>query len=474
MVMFFSYFFSIFALFLKTLIIIFYMANVIKLRKGIDIRLDGAADPVYGEAARSEMIGLVPDDFQGIVPKPVVKPGEAVKVGTVLFVDKNRPDVKVVSPVSGVLEAVNRGDRRKIMSIVVKNDGKMTSESVEAFKASSADEAKKWLSDAGMFAFIKQRPYDVIADPADAPKAIFVSTFDVAPLAPDFDFIFSKDIETFKKGLSVLAKVAPVYVGVQNGSCAFAGIEGENITVATIDGKYPASNVGVLINHTNPVNKGEVVWTIGAQEVVYVGRAAAGTPDFSKVVALVGPEVVKPAHYKMVLGQKLSDIVSGSIKEGVNARIISGNPLSGCQTSAEGFLAPFVNQITAIKEGDDVHELIGWLMPRFNMFSNSCTYLTKLISLVNPKKTYKTDTRILGGQRHMIFSGEYDKVFPMDIYPEYLIKAIIAGDIDRMEQLGIYEVAPEDFAAAEYVCSSKVELQRIVREGLDKLRKEMC
>lgn len=450
------------------------MADLIKLKKGLDIRIEGEAEREFGQAALGDLVGFNPDDFYGIVPKPALKPGDAVKVGTVLFYNKKQPDVKIVSPVSGTLEAINRGDRRKILSIVVRNDSKMTQESIKKPDLNgSVEDIKKALSDAGMFAFIKQRPYDVIANPSDTPRSIFISAFDLAPLAADYEFIFKDSQSDFQNGIDLLAKIAPVFVGVKNGTKTFANVK--NATVTAFEGKYPASNVGVQINNVQPINKGEIVWTIGAQEVVYIGRfAGKGILDFSKNVALTGSEAYSRCYYKMTLGQSLSQILDSNICKGSNATIISGNPLSGSETTQDAFLAPFVNQITVMKNGSDVDEFMGWIMPRFNTFSTYSSVASSFISKICHGRKYTPDTRILGGQRNMIMSGEYDKVTPMDIYMEYLVKAIIAFDIDKMEALGIYEVAPEDFAAAECVCSSKMELQRIVREGLDKLQKEMC
>lgn len=448
------------------------MADVIKLKKGLDIKLNGEADKAYRDASTPDTVALVPDDFYGMVPKPMLKPGDAVKVGTVLFIDKHHPDLKVVSPVSGEVSAINRGDRRKILEIVIKNDGKMTAENLEPVSsAASVEKIKQLLSDAGMFAFFKQRPYDVAINPADNPKAIFVSTFDKAPLAPDYDFVFADDVKNIQAAIDVLAKIAPVYVGVDKKSEIFKSLK--NATVTIFDGKYPVSNVGVQINHTNPINKGEIVWTIALQELAYIGRYAKGKLDFSKSVAITGPEVKTPSYYKMILGQPLSEVINSNKVDSDPVRVVAGNPLSGHQIEVESYLPPFCNQVTILRDGSDIHEFIGWMMPRFNKFSLNRTFFASFLTKICPNKTFDADTRIMGGHRNMIMSGEYDKVFPMDIYPEYLIKAIIAGNIDKMEALGIYEVVPEDFAAAEFACSSKMELQRIVREGLDMLRKEM-
>jgi Na+-transporting NADH:ubiquinone oxidoreductase subunit A len=450
------------------------MAKIIKIKKGLDIRMEGAAAKEYGQVSQAELIGFNPDDFYGMTPKPIAKVGDKVKVGTVLFVDKKNPSFKVVSPVSGELKAINRGERRKILDIVVQNDFQATAETLPAVNWNgNVDEIKAALSNAGMFAFFKQRPYDVVANPDETPRAIFISAFDKAPLAPDMNFILSQESGNFQAAVNVLAKIAPVYVGVDKNATWAESLQ--NAQVTCFDGNYPASNVGVQINQVAPINRGEVVWTVTPQEVVIMGRyITKGQLDFTKTVALVGENVVAPKYYKVVMGSPVSSLVKANISQGVSVRYIAGNPLSGTQTSAQSWLSPMVSQLTVLPEGDQTHELLGWIMPRFSMFSLNGSFLSGMCSCLRKNKTFHFDTRILGGERHMIMSGEYDKVFPMDIYPEFLIKAIIAGDIEKMEALGIYEVAPEDFAAAEFVCSSKMELQKIVRKGLDLLRKEMC
>ena len=331
---------------------------------------------------------------------------------------------------------------------------------------------KAALLDSGMFAFMRQRPYDVIADPTVAPRAIFVSAFDSNPLAPDFEFVLKGEEANFQTGLDALAKMAKTYLSISVNQKSAALTQAKNVTVTVFDGPHPAGNVGVQINHIAPVNKGETVWTIDPQAVIFIGRLFnTGRVDLTRTVAVTGSEVKKPAYCKLKVGAMLTDVFAGNVTEGKELRYISGNVLTGKKISANGFLGAFHSQLTVIPEGNDVHEMLGWIMPRFNEFSTSHSYFSWLMG---KKKEYVLDARVKGGERHMIMSNEYDKVLPMDILPEYLIKAIIAGDIDRMEQLGIYEVAPEDFAICEFVCSSKMELQRIVREGLDMLRREMC
>ena len=450
------------------------MADVIKIKKGLNIRMSGEAAKEFAPSAQSKSMGFDPSDFHGLVPKPALKVGDEVKVGTVLFYDKRVPALQVVSPVSGKLTAVNRGDRRKILDFVVENDFKAEKAPVKPFDGTSAETAKQSLADAGMLVFFKQRPYDVVVNPADTPRAIFVSTFDKAPLAPDMDFVLVKELSELQAGVDAVAKIAPVYVGVAQGSALNGRIK--NAVVTAFDGPYPASNVGVQINHVAPISKGETVWTITPQELVMIGRyAMRGVLDFSKVVAYTGEGASTPAYYRVLQGSPVAAVTEANVARGDKFRIIAGNPLSGFKTSENGWLNPFVSQITVLPEGDHADELLGWIMPRFSKFSVAGSFLSGLMpARLRDKIKFGFDARVLGGERHMIMSGEYDRVFPMDIYPEQLIKSIIAFDIDKMEALGIYEVVPEDFAAAEFVCSSKMELQKIVRDGLDAMRREMC
>ena len=442
------------------------MANVIKLCKGLDINLAGKAMPEAVAVKASQTYGLVPDAFYGVKPKVVVKEGDTVKAGDALFVDKLHPEVKFASPVSGKVSLVERGERRKVLSIQVEADAEQ--QYAEFAKGIPADgkACLEALLASGLFGYIMQRPYAVTANPADQPKGIFVSAFSDMPLAADFEFVVKGQEADFQTGIDALAKIAKVYVGVKPGS-ALESVKNAEVTV--FKGKCPAGNVGVQINHTCPVNKGEVVWTVGAEEVIFIGRLFnQGKVDLTRTIAVAGSEVVAPKYAKVLVGAKIGDVLTGNLKTAKKLRVIDGNPLTGVKSSLDSFIGAHTTELTVIPEGDDTHELFGWISPRLNEFSVSRSYLSWLM----PKKEYTLDARVKGGHRHMIFSGEYDSVFPMDIYPEQLVKAIIAGDIDRMEALGIYEVAPEDFAVAEFVDSSKVELQRIVREGLDMLRKE--
>ena len=449
------------------------MANLIKLRKGLDINLKGKAAAEVVAVKEPGFYALCPDDFTGVTPKVVVKEQEYVMAGGPLFIDKNHPEVQFVSPVSGVVTSVERGARRKVLSITVEAAQEQDYEEFGKEDVSKMDavSVKAALLKSGMLAFIKQRPYDIVADPTVAPRAIFVSAFDTNPLAPDFELALKGEEVNFQTGLDALAKIAKTYLSISVNQKAAALTQAKNVTLTVFDGPHPAGNVGVQINNIAPINKGETVWTIDPQAVIFIGRLFnTGHVDLTRLVAVTGSEVKKPSYCKLKVGALLTNVFAGNVSTDKNLRYISGNALTGKQITANGFLGAFHSQVTVIPEGDDVHEMLGWIMPRFDQFSTSHSYFSWLMG----KKEYTLDARVKGGERHMIMSNEYDRVLPMDIMPEYLIKAIIAGDIDRMEALGIYEVAPEDFALCEFVCSSKMELQRIVREGLDMLRREMC
>ena len=449
------------------------MHRVVKISKGLNINLKGAPVAEMTSVDAAKLYALMPADFTRVTPKVVVKPEDAVKAGDPLFVDKANPELQFVSPVSGKVVAVNRGERRRVLSVVVESDGKF--ESVE-YKAKdvlslSSDEVKADLLKAGLFAFMRQRPYDVIANPSDAPRAIYVSAFDSKPLAVNFEIALKGNEDDFQTGLDALSRIAPVHLGICACQKSTALLVAKNVTTTIFKGPHPAGNVGVQINKTAPVNKGEIVWTIGAEEVIFIGRLFnKGKVDFTRTIALAGSEVKNPSYSKVILGAQVSTLVEGRLENKNELRVIDGNVLTGKKTTTDGFLGAFSTEITVIPEILNDADLLGWAAPRFGMYSTSRSYFSWLA----PKREYTIDARIKGGERHMIMSNEYDKVFPMDIYPEYLIKAIITGNIDKMEQLGIYEVAPEDFALCEFVDSSKLELQRIVREGLDKLRAEMC
>ena len=442
------------------------MAKVIKLRKGLDVTLKGTAALETAATQCPGEYALVPDDFCGVKPKVVVKEGDTVKAGDALFVDKLHPEVKFVSPVSGTVSMVERGDRRKLLSIRVQADKEQVAREFDV-----KGDVKALLMESGMFSFFRSRPYDVVANPDDQPKAIFVTAFNSMPLSQDFDYVVTGQEKEFQAGITALSKIAKVELGVSKKQTNKALCEAKDCNVTIYDGPAPAGNVGVQINHVSPINKGEVVWTLSGEEVIFIGRLmTTGKVNLQRTIALAGSEVTAPKYYKVLVGQKLTTLLSGNIAEADHhQRIINGNVMTGFKTTADSYLAAHATEVNVIPEGDDVNEFMGWISPfRCKEFSTSRSYWSWLC----PKKEYALDARVKGSERHIIVGGEYDKVFPMDIYAGYLVKAIITGDIDRQEALGIYEVAPEDFAIAEFVDSSKLELQRIVREGLDILRKE--
>ena len=445
------------------------MANVIKLRKGLDIQLQGRAEEKTIQLKSNGKYALAPDDFEGVTPKVVVREGDHVKAGDALFVNKQYPTVKFASPVSGIVREVVRGERRKVLCVKVDADAQQESLDFGRQDVSkmTGEQVVNALLEAGIFGYINQLPYAVSTNPETKPKALFVSALRDKPLAADFEFEVKGQEQDFQTGLTALSKIAKTYLGVGAGS----SLEGmKDVEVNIFDGKCPAGNVGVQVNNIDPVNKGEVVWTIGDPTVVlFIGRLFnTGKVNLTRKVALCGSEVNHPCYVDMLVGEELSTLLSNSYDAQKSVRIINGNVLTGKPTTKDGFLGAHTSEITVIPEGDDADEMLGWILPRFNQFSVNRSYFSWLCG----KKQYALDARVKGGERHMIMSGEYDKVLPMDIYGEYLIKAIISGDIDRQEALGIYEVAPEDFALAEFVDSSKLELQRIVREGLNILRKE--
>lgn len=447
------------------------MANLIKLRKGLDIKLEGAAIETKVEIGKAKEYALQPDDFTGVVPKVVVREGDRVKAGEPLFVDKNCPDVRFASPVSGEVTEVVRGDRRKVLCVKVKADAEQ--EYAEFGKkdvsALSGDEVKQALLEAGLFGYINQLPYAVATNPTTTPKAIFVSALRDMPLAGKFEYELQGNEEAFQAGLTALSKMAKTYLGIGLLQVNEVLHKAKDVDVNIFDGRCPTGNVGVQVNHIDPVNKGEVVWTVDPTAVIFFGRLfLTGHVDLTRTVAIAGSEVNNPAYADVLVGTPLKDILDGRLNKQDHVRIINGNPLTGRKDSLDGYLGAHTSEVCAIPEGDDNDEMLGWIMPRTKNFSVNRSYFSWLF----PGKKYRLDARVKGGERHMIMSGEYDSVLPMDIFGEYLIKAIITGDIDRQEQLGIYEVSPEDFALAEFVDSSKLELQKIVREGLNLLRKE--
>ena len=441
----------------------------IKLKRGLDIPFEGRATETIGSVRRPAVYHIVPDHFAGIKPKLLVKEGDLVKAGSPLFHDKKFEEMFFTSPVSGKVVAIVRGDRRKVMSIDIEAD-----ETIAYQTFDKTQDPKGLLLYSGLWSLIKQRPYDCIALPNKTPKAVFISTFDTAPAAPNYEWVLKGQLTDLQAAVSQLATIAPVYVGIQAGAKAIEFRELKDCTLFEVAGPHPAGNVGVQINHVLPIAKGETVWTINVQDLAIIGRLfTKGIVDMQKLVALTGPLAANPQYYRVLPGMPVSAVFGCNVQSGEPVRYVAGNPLSGHQVGLDEMISVYDNQFTALDEGSETHEFMGWLIPRFGDFNASCTDPAKPLQRLFGQKEYNWDARLKGGRRAIIVSGEYDKVFPMDIYPEYLIKAMIAGNLDRMEQLGAYEVAPEDFALCEYVCTSKMPLQAIVRAALDNLKNEV-
>ena len=448
------------------------MTNVFKLKKGLDINLQGKAAKKRIPIKAEGDFALVPDEFIGVTPKVVVREGDKVKAGDSLFVNKKFPEVGYASPVSGTVTAVIRGDRRKLLCVKVHPDKETDYRSFQIGKLESLDGTvvRKHLMEAGLFGYINQLPYAVGAEPTSDPKGIFVSAFRDMPLSADFDVELEGNVQEFQAGLTALSRITKTYLGISAAQSSGPLAKMKDVEVNVFDGPCPTANASVQVNHIDPVNKGEVVWMVEPTVVIFIGRLfLTGKVDLRRTIAVAGSEMKDPAYVDVLVGQPLKQILNEQLKSTDNVRIINGNPLTGRKSSADDYVGVHTSEITAIPEGDNRDEMLGWILPRLKDFSVNRSYFSWLFG---KKKAYKLDARINGGERKMIMSGEYDKVLPMDIYGEYLIKAIIADDIDKMEQLGIYEVTPEDFAVAEFVDSSKLELQLLVRNGLDMLRKE--
>ncbi|MBD5203313.1 MAG: Na(+)-translocating NADH-quinone reductase subunit A [Bacteroidales bacterium] len=443
------------------------MERVIKIKKGLDIPLDGAAVGASVSDTQTSLYGIVPDDYPGYIWKARVKPGDKVKAGDKLMSDKETDSVWLVSPVDGEVAEIRRGARRHIEAIVVKREGGFVADKETTL--TDAVSIRTALKESGLWAMMRQRPFDIVPAPDSEPRDIYVTAFDSAPLAgPVITPRLSKWLE---KGLEILKHLTSgnVYLAVRSDS----RIRSNVAEILTMEGPHPAGNVGVQIANTNPVNKGETVWTLDAATVCRIGLLASeGKCDYTVEVAVTGPAIRNPHFVECGMGISMEGLLRPFEPiTGNHLRYISGNVLTGKRVNLkEGFLRWPYRQVTVIEEGDTADEFMGWASMNPKKYSVKRSFPAFLRGLSSP---FPFDARIKGGRRAMILSGEYDKVFPFDIYPEYLLKAIIAGDIDRMEQLGIYEVAPEDFALPEFVDTSKMELQKIVREGLDSLRKEL-
>lgn len=441
------------------------MAQNIKIKRGLDIPLEGKTSERI-EDIKTRSVGLIPDDFEGQTWKCSVKEGDEVAPGTPLLHDKASSLIKIVSPVRGKVKEIRRGERRKILAVVVEVAESSKGRTEYDLSLDSAS-VRATLQEAGLWAMMRQRPFDIVPDADSQARDIFITAFDSSPLAPA---LFTKeDIPMIEKGLEVLQVLSGTkpYISVKKGN----DYEFKNAETLIIDGPHPAGNVGVQIAAVSPVNKGETVWTMDVTTVIRIGYLYTnGTPSWETKVALTGPEMPDPHLVNTVIGASLNDLLPSSLLSNPDIRVISGNVLTGKKVSSSlEFLRFPYRQVTLLKEGDNADEFMGWASLSPKKYSTKRTFPSFLRGLSNP---FPFDSRIKGGKRAMILSGEFDKVFPFDIYPEFLLRAINNGDIDRMEKLGIYEVAPEDFALPEFVDTSKQELQQLVRSALDNLRAE--
>ena len=448
------------------------MSKEIRLKKGLNINLLGEADKVYASVKPADRYIVKPTDFHGLTPKLTVKIGDKVKAGSPLFFDKSNERVNFCSPVSGEVTDIIRGDKRRILEVVIKKDIEIT---YENFTIASADSLSReqivdTMLKGGVWPFVRQKPYDIIANPIDIPKAIVISTFKSAPLSIDNDFALYGMDELFQKGLDYIIKLTKGKThlnidGNTNPSKIFT--EAKGVELNTISGPHPAGNVGIQTHHIDPINKGEIVWYLEPQDIIAIARLfTEGRYDLSRIVSVSGPQLIKPRYYRTIAGASVGDFLTNNLKEGDN-RIISGDILTGQQIELDGSLGFYHTSITVIEEGKE-QEFLGWILPGLDKFSVSGTFLSWLI----PSKQYNLSANMHGEERAYVMTGEYEKVLPMDIYPTHLIKAIMIEDIELMENLGIYEVSPEDLALCEFVCTSKIEVQSIIRHGLDLIRKE--
>lgn len=441
---------------------------LIKLKRGFDLNLKGQ---IKQESVADEVLAqhyaVIPDDFTGVIPRMEKKPGEHVTAGGVLYHDKNDEKIKVTSPVSGTLAEVVRGDRRKILAVVVTPDNKGESKTFD-----TRSNPKELLLESGLWAMMRQRPYDIVPTTDMRPRDIFITAFDSAPLAPSLKMVLGEDEKYLSKAVEVLSTMTDgkVYLGCpKDYSIDDTGAE-TNMFV----GPHPAGNAGVQIANVKPVNKGDVVWTLDVITAARIGKLfETGKVDYSTIVALTGSGIDTPCYVKATMGCALKSLLEGRlVDDDKEKRIISGNVLTGIKESLDGYLHAPYRHITVINEINKKDEFMGWASLNPKKYSIYRDFTTWIFG--GRHKEVDLDAKLNGGERAIVLSGEYDRMLPMDIYAEFLIKAIISFDIDKMEQLGIYEVAPEDFALAEFADTSKLELQRIVREGLDKMRAEMC
>ena len=450
------------------------MSYDIKIKNGLTINLKGAAQNIIKKAATPKTISINPSNFHLIIPKMVVKIGQKISQGDVVFFSKKDERIKFCSPVNGFIKEIIRGAKRKIIEIIIESIGDNETSSKKAidYKNLSGEQVKNLLLDSGCWPFIKQRPYDIIANPSDNPKSIFISTFNSAPISADFQIILDDQKEEFKHGVKILSKLfsGDLNIGIEKNNKSFLN-DIENVKIHTFNGPHPAGNVGVQIHHIDPINSGEKVWTLGAEDVANIGRYfMTGSYNPVRTLAVSGPPVKNPKYYKTIAGSELCEIIKDAgINQNDHLRFINGDVLTGYKVESDNYLGFYNNTLSVLREGN--HYRMFGLVPFVNNKVPSI-YKTSF-SWLFPNKKYDLDTNLNGEERALVVTGEMEKVFPMDILPMQLLKECMAGNIEKMESLGIYEVAPEDFSLIDYSSSSKIEAQYIIRKGLDLMISEV-
>ena len=440
----------------------------IVVKKGLDLKLVGKPSHEIEQAKFSEDFSVYPTDFHGIFPKLVIKENDSVKAGDILFYDKNSEKVKFVSPVSGKIKEILRGDRRKVLEIKIKAEKDISYKKIKKLKSENPSEIIDYLLENGLWTYIKQRPYDIIADPESNPKEIFISGFDSSPLSANYDFITKDQKENIVEAINLLSRLTKgsINISLRKESNSFLR-ELNGVIIHNVSGPHPAGNLSTIINRVSPINKGDIVWTLNLPDLAIIGNTILnGKFSPERVVALVGSSFLEPKYIKLLSGSSISNLMS---LNNDNTRIISGNVLTGTKIDPKGHLRHYSNEITAIPEGND-YDLFGWAKPMFEKFSISRA-LT--FSWLFPNKKYDLNTNTNGEHRAFVVTGSFEEVFPLDIYPMQILKACMYKDLDEMEALGMYEVSPEDFALTEFICVSKQPHQNIIREGLDLMKKEI-
>ncbi len=449
------------------------MSKTIKIKRGYDLKLVGEAKPELGATPQAQTYALKPTDFKDIVPKLILREGAEVKAGDAIFMDKDRPDIKFSAPVSGEITEVRRGEKRKILEIVILADKEVKYTDFGKADPNTLEREviiEKML-ESGAWPLLIERPFGVVANPKHQPKHIFVTGINSSPLAADVNQIVAGEEVNLQAGLDALAKLTDgkVYLSLDGDNKSADSLTGaKNVEVVYFKGSHPKGNPGVQIHHLSPMNKGEVAFTLNISDVIIIGRLFnTGKLDMTRTVAAVGSEMQAPKYYKIISGANLKNLFAEQVKSEHN-RHISGNVLTGTRIEADGFLGFYSTEITVLPEGDEA-EFLGWIVPGLDKFSLSRTFWTWLM----PNKKYKLDTAMHGEERAFVMTGIFERVFPFDIFPVQLIKSIMIQDIEKMEQLGIYEVIEEDFALCEVIDPSKLPVQEIVRDGLNFLRKEI-